>query len=123
MDVPFAQDVRRGVAGVVMIVAALPAMAHSKPKTMTPEANSTVAAPAQVSVFFTEGLEPKFSSLQLMDQQGAVVSKEKSVVDPRDAKHMTLALPKLAPGMYRVHWMTAALDGHRMDGDYSFKVQ
>ena len=120
---PFAQNLRRALAEVVMILAALPAMAHSKPKTMTPEANSTVAAPAQVSVFFTEGLEPKFSSLQLMDAQGTVVSREKSVVDPKDAKHMTLALPKLTPGVYRVHWMTAALDGHRMDGDYSFKVQ
>ena len=118
-----ANVVRRSMATVVMVLAALPALAHSKPKTMTPEPNSTVAAPAQVSVFFTEGLEPKFSSLQLMDTQGAVVSKDKSVVDPKDAKHMTLALPKLGPGTYRVHWMTAALDGHRMDGDYSFKVQ
>ena len=114
---------RRTAVAVVMILAVSPALAHSKPKTMTPEANSTVAAPAQVSVFFTEGLEPKFSSLQLMDAQGAVVSKDKSVVDAKDAKHMTLALPKLGPGTYRVHWMTAALDGHRMDGDYSFKVQ
>ena len=106
---------RRTAAAVGMILAVSPALAHSKPKTMTPEANSTV--------FFTEALEPKFSSLQLMDQQGAVVSKEKSVVDPANAKHMTLSLPKLGPGTYRVHWMTAALDGHRMDGDYSFKVQ
>ncbi len=106
-----------------MSLAALPALAHSKPKTMTPEANSTVAAPAQVSVVFTEALEPKFSSLQLMDAQGAVVSRDKSAVDPADAKHMTLALPRLAAGTYRVHWKTAALDGHRMDGDYSFKVQ
>lgn len=106
-----------------MVLAAVPALAHSKPKTMTPEPNSTVSAPVQVSVFFTEGLEPKFSSLQLMDAQGAVVSKNKSAVDLADARHMTLALPKLAPGTYRVHWMTAALDGHRMDGDYSFKVQ
>ena len=118
-----AKIVRHTVAAVVIILATLPALAHSKPKTMTPDANSTVAAPAQVSVFFTEALEPKFSSLQLMDAQGAAVSTSKSVVDPKDAKHMTLALPKLEPGTYRVHWVTAALDGHRMDGDYSFKVQ
>ena len=106
-----------------MILATLTALAHSKPKTMTPEPNTTVAAPAQVSVFFTEALEPKFSSLQLVDAQGAVVSKDRSVVDPKDAKHMTLALPRLGPGTYRVHWVTAALDGHRMDGDYSFRGQ
>ena len=120
---PLPNVARRAITAVVMSLATLPALAHAKPKTMTPEANATVAAPAQVSVFFTEALEPKFSSLHLMDAQGAEVSKDKSVVDPANAKHMTLSLPKLGPGTYRVHWMTAALDGHRMDGDYSFKVQ
>lgn len=118
-----ASVVHRSMAAAVLTLSALPAFAHAKPKTITPEPNSTVAAPAQVSIFFTEALEPKFSSLQLMDEKGTEVSRNKSVVDPANAKHMTLALPKLGPGVYRVHWVTAALDGHRMDGDYSFKVQ
>ena len=99
------------------------AHAHSKPKVMVPDANSAVDAPAQISVIFTEALEPKFSSLKVTDTKGTQVSKAASEVDPADRKHMTLELPRLAPGVYSVHWVTAATDGHRMDGQYSFTVK
>jgi copper resistance protein C len=102
---------------------AVPAFAHSRPKTMTPAADSVVSAPAELSVFFTEPLEPKFSSLQLTDKKGAVLSKASSVVDPSNPTHVTLALPKLAAGVYYVHWISVATDGHRLDGNYSFTVK
>jgi methionine-rich copper-binding protein CopC len=108
-----------GMLGLAPVLA----HAHAKPKVMVPEANSTVSAPPQVSIVFSEALEPKFSSLKLTDANSAVVSKAASVVDPADPKHMTLELPKLSPGVYYVHWVTAATDGHRMDGEYSFTVK
>jgi methionine-rich copper-binding protein CopC len=101
----------------------VPAFAHSKPKVMEPAANSTVAAPTELSVIFSEALDPKFSSLALTDEKGSVISKAKTVADPSNHMHLTLALPKLAPGTYYVHWVSAAVDGHRMDGDYSFQVK
>jgi methionine-rich copper-binding protein CopC len=114
---------RLPAVALVVAVGTIPALAHSRPKTMTPPANSTVSAPAELSVFFTEPLEPKFSSLQLLDSHGQVLSTSASVVEPSNHAHMTLALPKLAPGTYNVHWVSAALDGHRMDGTYSFAVK
>ena len=107
----------------VLGLAPVLAYGHAKPKVMVPDANSTVSAPSKVSIIFTEALEPKFSSLKLTDEKSAVVSKAPSAVDPADHKHMTLELPKLAPGVYSVHWVTAATDGHRMDGEYSFTVK
>jgi methionine-rich copper-binding protein CopC len=101
----------------------IPASAHSKPKVMDPAANSTVDAPAELSVIFSEALDPKFSSLALTDEKGAVISKAKTVPDPANHMHLSLPLPKLAPGTYYVHWVSAAVDGHRMDGDYSFRVK
>ena len=106
-----------------LLLGTLHAYAHAKPKVMVPDANSTVSAPGQVSVVFTEALEPKFSSLKLTDANGTVLSKAASVVDASDHKHMTLDLPPLAPGVYYVHWASAATDGHRMDGQYSFTVK
>ncbi|SNT28033.1 hypothetical protein SAMN05421770_106286 [Granulicella rosea] len=106
-----------------VLFAALPAFAHSRPKVMVPAANSTVAAPSEVSVVFTEALEPKFSSLALTDAAGKTLSTEHSKADPADPKHLTLALPTLAPGTYFVHWVSTAPDGHKMDGDYSFSVK
>ena len=105
-------------AVVLASLTTLPAFAHSRPKVMVPAADAVVAEPSEISVIFSEGLEPKFSSLKLMDEKGAVVSKEDSKVDSADPKHMTLALPRLAPGVYVVHWVTAAPDGHRMNGEY-----
>jgi copper resistance protein C len=45
------------------------------------------------------------------------------MVDAKNAKHMTLALPKLAPGVYTVQWMSSALDGHKLARSYSFTVK
>ena len=118
---------RRTLAALTLTLtftlAALPAFAHSKPKVMVPAANSTVSAPPTVSVIFTEALEPKFSSLSLTDEKGAVLSKTPSVVDPADHTRITLALPLLTPGTYYVHWVSVAPDGHKMDGDYPFTVK
>jgi methionine-rich copper-binding protein CopC len=113
----------RSLVALTFSLAAVPAVAHSRPKTMTPAANSIVGVPTEVSVFFTEPLEPKFSSLQLTDGKGTVLSTLSSKMDPADHTHLTLALPKLAPGIYYVHWISAATDGHRMDGDYTFTVK
>ncbi|SEC63596.1 copper resistance protein CopC [Terriglobus roseus] len=104
-------------------VFSIPAFAHSKPKIMEPAANSTVEAPTELSVIFSEALDPKFSSLALTDEKGTVLSKAKTIADPANHMHLSLPLPKLAPGTYYVHWVSAAVDGHRMDGDYSFKVK
>jgi copper resistance protein C len=106
-----------------LLLAVAPAFAHSHPITMVPAKDATVTAPTEVSVTFSEALEPKFSSLQLVDDKHTVVSKAVSVVDPADAKHQTLALPKLPPGVYTVHWVTTALDGHRLEGNYSFTIK
>jgi hypothetical protein len=45
------------------------------------------------------------------------------VVDPSNPTHVELKLPKLEPGVYDVHWVSVAADGHRLDGDYSFTVK
>jgi len=110
------------VTAGVMAAAAM-AFAHSHPKTMDPAPNATIAAPQRVSIEFSEALEPKFSSLKLTDAKGANAANAASQVDPADAKHMTLALPHLAPGIYTVHWVTVATDGHRLEGEYKFTVK
>jgi methionine-rich copper-binding protein CopC len=110
-------------AFAVVCISTATAFAHSRPKIMSPEPNSTVTAPAEISVTFTEALEPKFSRLEVTDEGGKVLSKEPSKLDPADKKHMTLTVPKLAPGTYYVHWVSSSADGHRMDGDYKFTVK
>jgi methionine-rich copper-binding protein CopC len=101
----------------------VPAFAHSHPVKMNPAPDSTVTAPSEVSIFFTEELEPKFSFLKLKNSAGKLVTSEHSRLDPANAKHMTLALPHLAPGIYTLEWMASAEDGHRMTRSYKFSVK
>jgi methionine-rich copper-binding protein CopC len=108
---------------LTFLVAAPAALAHSHPVTMTPAKDATISAPTEVSISFSEDLEGKLSSLELQDSMGMVLSKTPSVLDPKDAKHLTLALPTLAPGVYTVHWISVATDGHRLEGKYNFTVK
>jgi methionine-rich copper-binding protein CopC len=118
------KSTRSTAAFLLLSLAAVPAaLAHSHPVAMTPAKDSTVSAPTEVSVNFSEALEPKFSMLELQDSKGMVVSKTPSMLDAKDAKHLTLALPTLAPGVYTVHWVSVATDGHRLEGKYSFTVK
>jgi methionine-rich copper-binding protein CopC len=101
----------------------LAAFAHAKPKVANPAPNSTVTAPANVTITFTEALEPKFSFIDVSDSKGAQVNKAVSQPVAGDPATLTLALPTLAPGVYTVKWITVATDGHRLTGNYNFTVQ
>jgi len=111
------------IAFAALILATVPAFAHAVPKAMTPAPDSTVSAPTEISMTFSEELEPKFSVIKLLDSTGTVVSKEASVLDKANAKHMTLALPKLPPGVYTVQWTSSATDGHRLSRSYTFTIK
>lgn len=117
----------RGVAKLTTLVAGLvlagAAWAHVFPQKQEPGAGATVASPAQVRVTFDGPLEPAFSSLTVSDAGGKQVNTEKSAVDQHQPAVMTVALPALAAGHYKVNWVAVASDGHRTHGDYSFDVK
>jgi methionine-rich copper-binding protein CopC len=99
------------------------AFAHAQLVTATPQPNGTVAAaPSQVSIEYTEALEPKLSAIKVVDATGAQVDTGDSQVDPKDAKHMTVDLKPLQPGTYKVIWNATATDTHKTNGTYTFKV-
>jgi copper resistance protein C len=100
------------------------AHAHAYPKQQTPAPNSVVDHPiTQVKIVFDDGLESAFSSLSVTNAAGQTVTTEKSLVAAADDKTMTVAVPKLQPGVYTVHWVAVAKDSHRTHGDYTFTVK
>jgi methionine-rich copper-binding protein CopC len=101
----------------------LAAFAHARPKIMNPAPDTTVASPAVLSIIFSEALEPKFSSITVTDGSGKLQNKVASQPSSSDSKRLTLALPSLTHGVYTVHWTTAAVDGHRAQGEYHFTVK
>src|ERR1700741_1528643 len=111
-------------SALVLMLAAVPsALAHAHPMVMKPAPDSTGPAPSSISITFSEAVEPKFSSIQLTDEGGKAEGPEVSRPAPGDPKTITLAVPKLRVGIYVVHWISVAVDGHRLEGSYKFTVQ
>ncbi len=114
---------RASLALALTLLLPMAAFAHARPKIMNPAPGSTVASPASISIIFSEALEPKFSSITVTDGSGKLQNKVASQPSSSDPKELTLALPRLSPGVYTVHWATAAVDGHRAEGQYNFSVR
>lgn len=99
------------------------AHAHAHLRTATPAAESTVAAPAKVAINFTEGVEPRFSTIEVSDAAGKRVDKQDSHTAPSDSKLLSVGLPQLAPGTYTVVWRVTAVDTHKSEGSFKFTVR
>jgi methionine-rich copper-binding protein CopC len=108
---------------VGLFIAVPAAFAHARPKVMLPAADSVGPSPARVSITFSEAVEPKFSSINVTDEQGKKFNTASSMPAIGDPKSLTLALPVLPPGGYLVHWVSLAADGHRLEGEYKFTVK
>ncbi|KVD37033.1 copper resistance protein CopC [Burkholderia sp. MSMB1072] len=111
-------------AAAILAVAPVAASAHGKLESAAPAAGSTVdAAPDTVRLTFNEDLEPAFSSVKVSDASGNAVTQDKAKVDASNPRVMTVAMPKLAAGMYTVQWAAMTADAHRTKGTYTFRVK
>lgn len=109
------------IAGVAMLCAGQ-ASAHAFLQSATPAVGSTVAsAPSQVVIGFTEGVEPRFSSIAVQDASGAAVQTG-SVHQAGDDTHLAIGLKALPPGAYKVIWHATSTDTHKTQGSFTFTV-
>lgn len=110
------------LAAALMLIAAT-AWAHAFLDHASPAVGSTVpTAPPVISLWFTQGLEPAFSSVSVTDASGARVDGGDAKVDAKDATLLTVSLKKLPPGTYTVKWRVVSVDTHTTDGDFNFTV-
>ncbi len=105
------------------LIAAPSAFAHAHPKVMVPTADYVGPSPEKVTITFSESIEPKFSSISVTDEKGKQFNTATSSPVPGDATTLTLPLPTLPAGVYVVHWVNVATDGHRLAGEYKFTVK
>lgn len=78
--------------------------------------------PAQITLWFTERLEPAYSRVKVVDESGRQVDKADATVDTADARVLRASLPPLAPGTYKVIWRVLSVDTHVTEGDFTFRV-
>jgi hypothetical protein len=80
-----------------------------------------MSAPKEVVLWFTQKLEPAFSSIEVRNEQGASVTTGKATV-VGDRTQMQVPLRALPKGTYKVFWRVLSVDTHRTQGDFSFHV-
>ena len=112
-------------AGTTVLLLALAgaAGAHAFLERADPRVGSTVKTPpAQVRLWFTEPLEPAFSTVRVLDAAGNQVDKQDVTVDPSKPDLLTVSVPPLGPGTYKVIWRVLSVDSHVTEGDFTFTV-
>ena len=118
-----ATDVRRiRVIGstVALALVASVAGAHAFLDQAEPRVGNTVrAAPREVTLQFTQDLEPAFSSATITDASGQRVDAGKPSIS---GNVMRLPLRPIGAGSYRVMWRVLSVDTHTTEGAFTFRV-
>jgi copper resistance protein C len=99
------------------------AFAHAHLRAETPSANAAVPARTQLTLTFSEGLDPGLSGVILNSSDGSSLKTRDASLDPKSNNTLVIPLTsKLAPGEYAVAWHALSKDGHSPRGTYQFKV-
>ena len=110
-------------AVAALLFSASTALPHSALLRAEPKVGSTVnSPPEQVQLWFSEPVEPAFSTAVVSNAAGAVVGSNAKVAAD-DRRRLELALPALPAGVYRVDWSIVSIDGHKTSGSFIFTVK
>jgi methionine-rich copper-binding protein CopC len=97
------------------------AQAHAHLDHANPPVDSTVAtAPQEVALFYTQNLEPAFSTVEVTDASGTRVDDGKAQIS---GNTMRVGLKSIGAGTYKVHWHAVSVDTHTTEGTFTFHVE
>ena len=100
------------------------AWAHAFLDHAEPKVGATIAkSPPILKLWFTQNIEPAFSSVQVRDARGKEVDKKDMHLDDKDKSLLIVSLPKLTAGTYTVTWHVVSVDTHRTQGTFKFTLK
>jgi methionine-rich copper-binding protein CopC len=100
-----------------------PAWAHAFLDHASPAVGSSVpSAPAAVTLWFTQDVEPAFSTVQVANAAGQRVDLGDVRVPPGQPAELQVGLKLLPPGTYTVSWHVVSVDTHPTEGTFTFQV-
>jgi copper resistance protein C len=88
---------------------------HAEPRV----GNKVATAPREVTLWFTQKLEPAFSTVTVTNAAGQRVDTGKTRVS---GSQMSVSLRPGGTGTYHVTWRVLSVDTHNTDGSFTFQV-
>ena len=110
------------VALLASLLGASAAFAHAHLKSAEPAADSKVAAPKDLRLTFSEGVEATFTKVSLSKDGTEIAIKGLETPDADKKTLVVTPAAALANGTYKVEWHAVSVDTHKSEGTYSFKV-
>ena len=88
---------------------------HAEPRV----GNKVATVPREVTLWFTQKLEPAFSTISVTNAAGQRVDTGKARVS---GNQMSISLRPAGTGTYHVTWHVLSVDTHTTDGNFTFQV-
>jgi methionine-rich copper-binding protein CopC len=109
-----------GLIPLLLALAAGRADAHALLDHAEPRVGNAVASPPrEVTLWFTQKLEPAFSGITVTNAAGERVDTGKARVS---GEQMSVSLRPGGSGTYHVKWHVLSVDTHRTEGNFTFQV-
>jgi copper resistance protein C len=96
--------------------------AHALLDRADPRVGNTVKSPHIVSLWFTQNVESAFSTIEVLDSNGARMNAGSAVVDKSDHRLLRVPVKVLPAGTYTVKWRVLSADTHTTQGNFAFHV-
>ena len=109
-----------GIIPLLLLLATSEASAHALLDHAQPRVGNKVAEPPrEVTLWFTQNLEPAFSTITVTDSAGKRVDTGKTLVS---GSQMSVPLRPGGSGTYHVTWRVLSVDTHSTEGSFTFQI-
>jgi methionine-rich copper-binding protein CopC len=103
------------------------AQAHAFLDESEPKVGSRIkVSPAAVQIWFTKDIvktaKGATSNIAVYNAKGEEVDEKDVQIDPKDRSLLTVSVPPLAAGVYKVVWDAVCRDSHHTTGSFTFEV-
>ena len=109
-----------GIIPLLTLLVANESSAHAFLDRAEPRVGNKVATPPhEVTLWFTQKLEPAFSNVTVTNAAGQRVDAGKPRIS---GNQMSVSLRPGGTGTYHVTWHVLSVDTHTTDGNFTFQV-
>ena len=113
----------RFVLFVILLLTSVPVWAHAYLVKSAPAKRAVLhLPPAKIQLWFNESLEPRYSSIALIDAEGKAIKVGAAEVSSTDPRQLSAVLKPLPAGRYVVKYRVLSIDGHIVQDQIPFTV-